>query len=66
MTKEINNINYSGKKMLRAKEVSSFYGIGKSTVWHYVKQGLINSYKVSEKVTLFKVEELDKFFGYSA
>lgn len=65
MNNAVNNANFNGKRMLRAKEVASCYGIGLSTVWHYVKLGLIKSNKVSEKVTLFNVKELDEFFGYS-
>lgn len=63
----MNNVGYVGtKKMLRAKEVATQYGIGLSTVWYYSKQRLITPIKVSEKVTLFSVSELDEFFGYTA
>lgn len=66
MNNTVNNVNYNEKRMLRAKEVASCYGIGLSTVWHYAKQGLIKSIKVSGKVTVFNVKELDEFFGYTA
>lgn len=66
MDKVVNNVEFVGRRMLRAKEVAANYGIGLSTVWHYHKLGLITSYKVSEKVTLFNVKELDEFFGYTA
>jgi hypothetical protein len=66
MNRVANNVEYVGKRMIRAKEVAVNYGIGLSTVWHYKKLGLITSHKVSEKVTLFSVKELDEFFGYTA
>lgn len=66
MNNTLNNANYNEKRMLRAKEVASYYGIGLSTVWYYTKQGLIKSIKVSRGVTLFSVKELDEFFGYTA
>jgi predicted DNA-binding transcriptional regulator AlpA len=50
-------------KKLRAKDVARVYGIGLSTVWHYVKQGLLSPIKISERVTVFDIKELDKFFG---
>ena len=48
---------------LRAKDVAEVYRIGLSTVWYYAKQGFITPSKVSERVTVFDVEELNKFFG---
>ena len=35
MNKVVNNVEFVGKRMLRAKEVATQYGIGISTVWHY-------------------------------
>jgi len=55
------NINI--KKMYRAKEVSQLLGIGLSTVWHYAKQGKITPIKLSEKVTVFSIDEINKSFG---
>jgi len=51
------------QRKLRAKDVAEVYSIGLSTVWYYAKHGLITPNKVSERVTLFDVEELNKFFG---
>ena len=48
---------------LRAKEVAKRYGIGLSTVWYLAREGKITSIQVTPRVTVFKVKELDKFFG---
>jgi len=48
---------------LRAKEVAKRYGIGLSTVWYLAREGEITSIKVSPRVTVFNIKELDKFFG---
>lgn len=50
-------------KKMRAKDVAYTYGIGLSTVWHYVKEGLLIPYKISPRVTVFDVEEVEKFFS---
>lgn len=49
-------------KKLRAKDVARVYGVGLSTVWYYVKQGWIVPYRISPRVTVFDVEELNNFF----
>ena len=59
------NTNQTSKK-LRAKEVAEQYGIGKSTVWLYAKQGKITPIKVSERVVVFDTSELDTFFSGAA
>jgi predicted DNA-binding transcriptional regulator AlpA len=51
------------QKLIRAKQAAYRYGVGKSTIWLYCKQGKIKSIKVSKGVTAFSVEELDRFFG---
>jgi predicted DNA-binding transcriptional regulator AlpA len=51
------------KKLIRAREAAYRYGIGKSTVWIYAKQGKIRPIKISPGITAFSVIELDKFFG---
>ena len=44
---------------LRAKDAHKYLGVGLSTLWLYVKQGKIKAYKLSDRVTIFKKEELD-------
>ena len=47
-------------KFLRAKGVAKYFGIGESTVWYYLKIGKIKSKKISERVTLFDLEEIEQ------
>lgn len=46
---------------MRADEAAHYLGIGKSTLWLFVKQGKIRSIKLSGKVTIFKKSNLDEF-----
>jgi len=48
---------------IRQKQITQRYSIPRSTVWHYAKQGLITPIKISERVTVFDVEEIEKAFG---
>ena len=48
---------------LRAKEASKYLGVAKSTLWLYVSQKKIRAIKLSPKVTIFKVEDLDTFIA---
>ncbi|WP_391484059.1 helix-turn-helix domain-containing protein [Aliarcobacter butzleri] len=48
------------KRYVRAKELAQYLNVGLSTVWHYVKIGKIKSIKISKKVTLFNIEEVEK------
>lgn len=50
-------------KYLRAKEMAKYLNIGLSTVWLYAKQGKLTPKKLSERVTLFSVEEADNLFN---
>ena len=44
---------------LRPKEAAAYLRVGLSTIWYYAKQGKITPIKMSERVTVFKREELD-------
>lgn len=46
---------------LRVKGAAEYLNVGVSTIWLYVKQGKIKSYKISDRVTIFKRSELDAF-----
>ena len=48
---------------LRAKEASEYLGVGLSTIWLYAKQGKITPIKLSQRVTIFKKEDLDNFIN---
>ena len=52
--------NNTVPKFMRAKELAKYLGIGLSTVWLYAKQGKITSKKISDRVTLFEVAEVEK------
>jgi len=49
----------------RAKDAHKYLGVGLSTLWLYVKQGKIKAYKISDRVTIFKKEELDALINAS-
>lgn len=49
-------------KYLRAKEMAKYLNIGLSTVWYLAKNNKLTPKKISERVTLFSVEEADKLF----
>lgn len=50
------------KKYLRAKEIAKYYGVGLSTVWWWSKQGKLTPKKVSPRVTVFDVAEVEALF----
>lgn len=50
------------KKYLRAKEVAEYLGIGLSTVWLYVAQKKLPSKKLSARVTVFNIDDVEKLF----
>jgi len=50
------------KERLRAKDIVKIYSIGLSTVWLYAKQKKITKIKVSDRVTVFDKDEVDRFF----
>lgn len=48
-------------RFLRDKQASAWLGIGCSTLWLYVRQGKLKSIKLSPKVTVFAVSDLEAF-----
>lgn len=50
------------KQMLRAKQVAQIYGVSVTSVWNYAKKGYFTPIKITDGVTLFSVDELNKFF----
>ena len=52
--------NNTVPNFMRAKQLAQHLGIGLSTVWLYAKQGKITPKKISDKVTLFEVVEVEK------
>ncbi len=53
------------KENYRAKEASVYLSCGLSTIWLYAKQGKITPIKLSDRVTIFKKEDLDNFINSS-
>ena len=51
---------------MRAKDAHQYLGVGLSTLWLWVKQGKIKAYKISDRVTIFKKEDLDAFINGGA
>ena len=43
----------------RAKQVAIYLGIGLSTVWHYARIGKLTPMKLSSRVTVFSMDEVD-------
>lgn len=55
---------YRVKKYYRAKDVAKYFSIGLSSVWLFAKQGKFKAYKISDKVTVFNIDEVEKaLFG---
>ncbi|OCL95669.1 helix-turn-helix transcriptional regulator [Aliarcobacter thereius] len=57
---EKENLEYKTAKYMRAKQLALHLGIGLSTVWAYAKQGKITAKKISDRVTVFDVVEVEK------
>lgn len=56
---QINYKDLQTKKYMRAKELAKHLGVGLSTIWLWNKQGKITSKKLSERVTVFEVAEVE-------
>jgi len=52
--------NCNEKRFYRAKELAEYLNIAKSTVWRYASKGIITRIKLSEGVTVFDIEEVNK------
>ena len=51
------------RQNIRSREVADELSIGLSTVWLYAKQGRITPIKLSPRVTVFSIDEINKEFG---
>ncbi|MDD2399808.1 MAG: helix-turn-helix domain-containing protein [Sulfurovum sp.] len=56
-------MNNANKRYLRAKEVAEYLSIGLSTVWLYASQGRLAAKKLSPRVTVFDIEEVNRLLG---
>ncbi|WP_323657904.1 helix-turn-helix transcriptional regulator [Aliarcobacter butzleri] len=60
----INNIDLQPAKFKRAKDLAKHLGVGLSTIWKWSKDGKIKPIKLSERVTVFNVLDVEKaLFG---
>ena len=59
LKKHIEQTYDARKKYLRAKETAKYLSIGLSTVWLYAKQGKLTPKKLSERVTVFDIDEVN-------
>ena len=51
------------KKFCRANEAKERLGIGLSTVWYYAKIGKLTPKKISPRVTLFSIDEINELIN---
>ncbi len=58
-TQEIEKRYGAGKKYLRANEVKDYLGIGLSTVWFYARSGKLTPKKISKRVTVFDIDDVN-------
>ncbi len=45
----------------RPRQAAQYLNVGLSTIWLYIKQGKINTTKLSERVTIITRAELERF-----
>ena len=45
-------------RLLRANEAATMLAVSKSTIWRYVRLSKLNPVKVSERITGFRLSEL--------
>ncbi|MBT5935085.1 MAG: helix-turn-helix domain-containing protein [Sulfurimonas sp.] len=50
------------KRYYRAKELAELLGIGLSTVWLYAKEGKLKPKKISQRVTVFDIDDVNQLF----
>lgn len=51
-------------KYMRDKQLAEYFSVGRSTIWYWHKLGRFGSKKLSSRVTVFEVAEVEKaLFG---
>ena len=55
-------INSLNENMRKRQDISEF-PISGATLWRWVREGKLKSYKVGEKTTVFKRSELEALFN---
>ncbi len=54
------------KQYVRISEYSKLRGVGKSTIWRWVQQGKLKTYKLGAKITVLDLNEADIALGLVA
>lgn len=54
------------KKYYRANELKDLLSCGLSTIWYWSKQGKITPIKLSERITVFSIDEVNKVFNLNS
>ncbi len=51
------------QKLHRVNEVANFLAVSKSQVWALTARGELKSYKLSDRVTVWKAQELEEYIS---
>jgi excisionase family DNA binding protein len=51
------------KEKIRVKELSKRYKISEPTIWRWIKEGKLKSYKIGAKITVLDVQEVNEALG---
>ena len=49
------------KQNFRPQEAAEYLGVGRSTLWRYIREGHIKTKKLSQRVTIISKAELERF-----
>ena len=51
------------KEYIRVNELSTKFKISKPTIWRWIKNGKLKSYKIGAKITVLDVQEVNEALG---
>jgi excisionase family DNA binding protein len=64
MKQRRNKMEQITKKKYRVKELCSYLGVSKTTIWRWASEGKIKAHKIGPKVTVFDIDEVNEaLFG---
>jgi len=49
------------KQNYRPEEAATYLAVSKGTLWGYVRQGLLEPISLSPRVTVFRLQDLERF-----
>jgi len=58
---ELNDAKKNVKTRLRIKDIAEIYSISESTAYEWVKKGNLTPIKVTPRITLYQVKEIEEF-----